>query len=65
MVNMQYMHFDLQTTYLGDNCIQIFHLVYGRTDHIHPLMKILNMVIPILMQFLTFIRQRHSILYQM
>ena len=27
-------------------------------------MKILNMVIPILMHFLTFIRQRHSILHQ-
>ena len=28
-------------------------------------MKILNMVIPILMHFLTFIRRKHSILHQM
>ena len=34
------------------------------TDDIPPQMKILNMVIPILTQFLTFIRQRHSILHQ-
>ena len=34
------------------------------TDDIPPQMKILNMVIPILMHFLTFIRQRHSILHQ-
>ena len=29
-----------------------------------PQMNILNMVIPILMHFLTFIRQTHSILHQ-
>ena len=34
------------------------------TDDIPPRMKILNMVIPILMHFSTFIRQRHSILHQ-
>ena len=34
------------------------------TDDIPPQMKILTMVIPILMHFLTFIQQRHSILHQ-
>ena len=34
------------------------------TNDIPPQMKILNMVIPILMHFLTFICQRHSILHQ-
>ena len=34
------------------------------TDDIPPQMNILNMVIPIVVQFLTFIRQRHSILHQ-
>ena len=33
-------------------------------DDIPPQMNILNMVIPILMHFSTFIRQRHSILHQ-
>ena len=33
-------------------------------DDIPPQMKILNVVIPILMHFLTFLRQRHSILHQ-
>ena len=33
------------------------------TDYIPPQMKILHMVIPILMHFLTFIRQRHNILH--
>ena len=32
------------------------------TDDIPPQMNILNMVIPILMHFFTFIRQRHRIL---
>ena len=34
------------------------------TDNIPTQMKILNMVIPILMQYLTVIRQSHSILHQ-
>ena len=34
------------------------------TDDIPPQMNILNIVIPILMHFLTFIRQRHSLLHQ-
>ena len=33
------------------------------TDDIPPQMNILNMVSPIIMHFLTFIRQRHSILH--
>ena len=36
-----------------------------KTADIPPQMKILNMVIPILMPFLTFIRQKHIILHQM
>ena len=36
-----------------------------KTDDIPPQMKISNMVIPILMHFLTFIRQKDIILYQM
>ena len=63
---------------LGDNCTQNVHL--GRyiigymvenfvlrrrvSDDKPPQMNILNMVIPILMHFLTFIRQRHSMLHQ-
>ena len=38
--------------------------VMNKTDDIPPQMKILNMVIPILMHFLTFIRQKHIILHQ-
>ena len=34
------------------------------TDDIPPQMNILNMVVPILMHFLTFIRQIHGILHQ-
>ena len=36
-----------------------------KTDDIPPQMKILNMVIPILMHNLHFIRQKHIILHQM
>ena len=66
--------------YSGNNCIQNVHLgsyivgcmvgnfVLRRRDHITddipPQMKILNMVIPNLMHFLTFIRQKHRILHQ-
>ena len=36
-----------------------------KTDGIPPQMKILNMVIPVLMHFLTFIRQKHCVLHKM
>ena len=68
----------IRSSELDDNCIQNFHLgryIVGfmvgnfvlrqnKTDDIPLQMKILNMVIPILMHFLTFIRQKHFF-YQM
>ena len=53
---------------LGDNCIQNVHLgryiVGYMVGNFVLQRRVLNMVIPILMHFLTFICHRHSILHQ-
>ena len=43
-----------------------FNVIFEhKTNDIRPQMKILNVVISILMHFLTFICRKHSILHQM
>ena len=58
----------LEIFFYSDASAEPLSIIYlHKTDDIPPQMKIfiLNMVIPILMHFLTFIHQKHGILYQM
>ena len=54
-----------EISFYGDASAEPLNVISdGITDDIPPQMNSLNIVIPILMHFLTFIRQRHSILHQ-